>query len=489
MSARMRTTIVLLVLAAAGCVSGCGSGPPPPPPGTAPFTWSADARWEAYETAFREARAAGCEAVDPAAAQGIDRLTALTDSLAAAPPRPDDARLDRLEEALFSAAARAAVCRARLPDFQRAYARMRAAVKAASVTWDLDERPHRVRLYRLLYGGRAAIEEAMLQGPLEDALALLPGDAPLHPGVPSAGVSGVVIQSGDILLSRGGAASSALIARGNDFPGNFSHAALAVVDARTGQPSVVEAHIEMGVVPTDAAGYLSDRKLRILVLRLRPDLPAVRADSLLPHRAGEDALAEARRRHIPYDFALDFTDPERMFCSEVAYAAYAGHGVALWMGLSTMSAPGLMRWLYDVGVRHFETHEPSDLEYDPQLQVVAEWIDPETLWKDHVDNAVIDVMLEGADAGDDLEFNAWKLPVAAAGKAWSWMLNRFGRVGPVPEGMGPVTALRIQSFTDRHARIVAGTLERAAAYEARSGYRPPYWDLVALAREARDDAG
>ena len=182
---------------------------------------------------------------------------------------------------------------------------------------------------------------------------------------------------------------------------------------------------------------------------------------------------------------MDFRNPDRMFCSEVAYAAYRQQGVDLWMGMSTISAPGLIRWLRHVGVRHFETHEPSDLEYDPQLEVVAEWIDPETLWKDHLDNAAMDVLLEGADAGDELSYNGWMVPVAALGKAWSWTKNRFGGVGPVPEGMGPLSALRIEELTRRHGELVAATTLLARDYEREAGHRPPYWDLVALARKAR----
>jgi hypothetical protein len=45
-----------------------------------------------------------------------------------------------------------------------------------------------------------------------------------------ANVLGMAIHIGDILVSRGGAATSALIARGNDYPGNFSHVAIVYVD-------------------------------------------------------------------------------------------------------------------------------------------------------------------------------------------------------------------------------------------------------------------
>src|SRR2546422_8130369 len=82
--------------------------------------------------------------------------------------------------------------------------------------------------------------------------------------------------------------------------------------------SVIEAHIERGVAVSTADGYLRDKKLRIMVLRLRADLPALIADPLLPHRAASLALERARSGHIAYDFDMDYTDPSRLFCSEVA---------------------------------------------------------------------------------------------------------------------------------------------------------------------------
>src|SRR6185295_865356 len=251
----------------------------------------------------------------------------------------------------------------------------------------------------------------------------------------------------------GGAATSALIARGNDFPGNFSHIALAHVDAQTKKVSVIEAHIESGVGVRSIEAYLAETKLRIMLLRPRGLLPVLAADPMLPHKAASLALSNALAGHIPYDFAMDHVDPAKQFCSEVAAAAYKTQGVTLWSGLSHLSSPGVTAWLAALGVRNFETQEPSDLEYDPQLRVVAEWRDPETLFKDHVDNAVIDVLLEGAERGDRLNYNVWKLPPARLAKGWSWLKNRFGKVGVIPEGMSATTALRVDALTKMHNAI------------------------------------
>ena len=299
--------------------------------------------------------------------------------------------------------------------------------------------------------------------------------------------NGVTLHSGDILVSRGGYPTSALIARGNDYPGNFSHIAFVHVDSATHEISVIEAHIERGVVVATADQYLADKKLRVMLLRLRPDLPALLRDPMLPHRAAASMLQRARTEHVPYDFTMDYADPSQLFCSEVASAAYREHGISLWTGISTISTPGLRRWLGSFGVRHFETQEPSDLEYDPQVHVVAEWRAAESLFDDHLDNAVTDVMLEGAERGDALEIDWYTLPVARLMKGYSWMRELTGSVGPIPEGMAPAAALRNRSYNARHASLKAGLRSAVEQWISAKGYRPPYWTLVSLARTAAVD--
>ena len=249
---------------------------------------------------------------------------------------------------------------------------------------------------------------------------------------------------------------------------------------------MIEAHIERGVAVSTADGYLRDKKLRIMVLRLRADLAPLIADPSLPHRAASLALERARSGHIAYDFDMDYTDPSRLFCSEVASSVYGELGVRLWTGLSTISAPGLRRWLSAFGVRHFETQEPSDLEYDPQLVVVAEWRDPGALMQDHIDNAAIDAMLEGAEAGDALSYPWYQLPAARLAKAYSWLVGGFGGQGPVPQGMSARAALRNRAFSAHQRWVAARVSEAATRWTRQQGYPPPYWVLLDLARTATE---
>jgi hypothetical protein len=452
-------------------------------PAGQPFAWNRDAYWSGLEAAFDRARANGCQPTSADDRPGLDTLRQALEAIENEPLQPSHPAFERLEAGLFETAPDAAACPDRAADWIDLAHRARAAVKRQSVAWDLSEPVTHDLAYRLLYGGRLAIEEVLLQKPPETASAPVVQDR-VPSATPSRTVHGVAIHSGDLLVSRGGAPTSALIARGNDYPGNFSHVAVAHVHPTTGAVSIVEAHIECGVAISSVDDYLRDRKLRVMVLRVRPDHPALERDPTLPHAAATLALERARTEHVPYDFAMDFRDPSKLFCSEVASWAYGEVGISLWANLSSISGPTVVPWLADFGVRHFITQAPSDLEYDPQLAVVAEWRDPDALFDDHVDNAVIDAMLETAEAGQRLAYGHSRLPAARVLKAYSVVVELFGKVGPVPEGMSASAALRNQAFSTRHQQVRQRTLELAAAFAREHGYRPPYWELVRLAREA-----
>ena len=300
---------------------------------------------------------------------------------------------------------------------------------------------------------------------------------------PSAEILGQIIHSGDILVSRGGAPTSALIARGNDYPGNFSHVALVHVDEKTYQPSIIEAHIEKGVAIATVNEYLRDKKLRVMVLRLRSDIPALITNPLIPHQAASLALNEAMARHIPYDFEMNHKEHLKLFCSEVASAPYQKLGIKLWMGISHISSPGIVRWLSLFGVKYFETQEPSDLEYDPQLRVIAEWRDPETLFKDHIDNAVIEAMLEASEKGRDLNYSRYELPLARIAKLYSHLLNVFGLIGPVPEGMSATAGLRNNQLSEDHQAIKEEVGFMAMKFKKQNNYTAPFWQLLDFSRK------
>lgn len=446
-----------------------------------PFEWDQDALWAQLQRRFDRARAQGCHA-SISTAERIQSLGQRVRSLPE-PLDPDASELEDIERDFFEIAADVAACPSLAPRLITLYAETRATLKDRSRAWSMSERPARNRLYRMLYGSRMAIEEVLLQMEPDAMPTLIAGrDEPS--ASPSIEIRGVQVHSGDILVSRGGATTSAFIARGNDYPGNFSHVALVHVD-EDGTFQTIEAHIEIGVAVAGLETYEADPKLRVMLLRPRADL----GEGAFAHRAATKALERAQSEHIAYDFAMDFEDDATLFCSEVASQAYRTEDIELWKGMTSMSSEGTARWLHAFGVRHFVTHGPSDLEYDPQLVVVAEWRNAETLWQDHLDNAILDALLEGAAQGDDVSHSRAMLPIARILKGWSWVKNRFGAAGPIPEGMSATVALRVEWLRERHRRIKADVEAAANAFRDEHGYRPPYWELVRLANEARESTG
>jgi len=463
--------------------------PPSPQPGEAnPFIWNQDDYWSDLESRLLDARDMNNITLADSIDYGFAKIEALLDSCRRVSIEPSSPLLLNIEESIFELCPLVAAQTGQLPTLIDIRNRLRAVMKDQSRHWDMEFVEARDRLYRLLFGTRTAVEEVILQSEI-DPIPALTIYVDEQSATPSAEILGITIHSGDILVSRGGAPTSALIARGNDYPGNFSHVALVHVNEKTGEVSIVESHIECGVAIASVDKYLQDTKLRILVLRLRADHPAIAANPMLPHIAAGLALQRARSEHIPYDFEMDFRDNRKLFCSEVASDAYSKMGVKLWMGISNISSVGIRSWLAAFGVKHFITQEPSDLEYDPQLTVVAEWYNPETLYKDHLDNAVIDIMLEGAELGEQLDYAWYKLPLARVLKGYSFIKNLCGGIGPIPEGMNAAAALRNDRFSKRHAAIKARLIQLAIDFQQVRGYNPPYWELIKQARLAKAECG
>lgn len=445
----------------------------PPPRTDESFAWNANAEFERLAARFDANETCPTDVQTRAAA-----LETEADALGQASTPPADPRWDTLLGGLFELTADIGRCEDAGPRFLEVRNALWRNAKAASVVWPSDD-IGRHTLYRVLYGSRAAAEALLLQLPAEEAPTLNRVDS-VPSQTPSVEYEGVRIHSGDLLVSRGGAPTSAFIARGNDYPGNFSHVAVVHVD-KFGEATLIEAHIEKGIAIATPEAYFRDKKLRVLVLRMRPDHPVMLEDPMMPHRAAEAALADANARHIPYDFEMNFADPHEQFCSEVASTHYADLGVTLWKTLSSFSSTGLARWMAAFGVTHFQTHSPSDLEYDPALSVVAEWHARDTLLDDHMDNAVIDQMLTEAEQGAPLDYSYAKLPLARLAKAYSFVLNKLGKVGPVPEGMSPVVALRATWLAEEHATRKAELKAAVAGFEKAHQRLPAYWELVALA--------
>jgi len=448
-----------------------------------PFTWNEDHLWKQLETDFVNAKKMDQSQLDSA----IQKKKLIAEEnfsyIQFAGITESDSGFSHLENNFFALAPLLAARQQETGWYINYYNRLRIYIKFLSQHWDMKAIAARTTVYRLLYGMRAALEEVLLQSDtanFEPAM-LVKNEWSV---TPSTKIFGMEVHSGDMLVSRGGAEVSALISRGNDYPGNFSHVALLYVEAKTNKAFLIEAHIEKGVAVSSVDQYEKDKKLRFMVMRPRANLSEMIADPMLPHKAAALVYNESLHRHIPYDFKMNFHDSTTMFCSEVASYAYRKKGIQFWQPVSTISSQGVVNWLHDFGVENFVTQMPSDLEYDPQLSVVAEWRDPGTLFKDHIDNAVMDAMLEKANAGEKIDYNIWQLPLVRIIKGYCVIKNLFGGVGMIPEGMSATRALKNQSFVAMHERIKNKTQAMVDDFIKQYHYRPPYWQLVKMAQKS-----
>lgn len=450
----------------------------------APFAWHDESLFENLEQEFLAARhLSTAEASSRFEAMDHEGRALMTQLSPADGPVPEEL-VERLETLQFEMGAIAAAQPTLLGRLQRFAIDLRQQALRAARHWRAKPQTIHRALYRLIYGGRVAVEEAWLQSE-SSALPSLVHFADIPSATPSTIVKGVRVHSGDILLSRAGAPTSALISRGNDFRGKFSHVALLYVDAKTKEPLAIEAHIEAGVVVSTLEQYLEDQKQRIVVLRLRADLPKLSDKPGLAHAAASYMLSRARNHRIAYDFAMNYRDDSKLFCSEVVYHAYRHEGINLWQIKTLMTQPGLRAWLADMGVKSFKTLAPSDIEYDPQLAAVAEWRDLDVLREDRIDSAIMDALLEQAEKGLRLGYPLHQLPLAGTVKLWSELQPLLGLEPTIPAGMSVTTALRVNSLKEKVFPLLRQSLKSAAKrFREQRGYAPPYWSLMQLSRQS-----
>lgn len=445
------------------------------------FIWDKDSLWHLLEHNFVKAKEIGCNNLKNQIEEELIDLSNTLNVLEKSELKPDDQLFDSLLNITFQTAPLIGACIESSEKYIELILRLRQLLKVKSKQWDPNVQSVRNTLYKLIYGGRAAVEEIILQSEKNDKR-LLTYENDERSATPFTFFLGVKIHSGDILLSRGGAPTSALISRGSDYPGNFSHVALVHIDSISNVTSIIEAHIEIGVAIASLEDFMNDKKLRVMILRLRSDLPELISDPMLPHKAATAALERALNENIPYDFEMNYNNPDKLFCSEVASSEYKNLGINLWMGKSTISSISTAKLLSGFGVKNFETQEPSDLEYDPQLSIVAEWRDLETLYKDHIDNAVVDAILEWSEEGNEIEIDWYLLPIVRLVKLYSSLLNLFNTAGPIPEGMSATSALRHEAFKKFHGLIKINVVKQAQIFTNLNGYTPPYWRLLEFAR-------
>lgn len=198
------------------------------------------------------------------------------------------------------------------------------------------------------------------------------------------------LKSGDVLLTRGNAYTSAAIASLGEFDTQFSHMSLVYRDEQ-GKLWTVEAHIEVGSFVRPLQDHINDKNYRTMVFRYENEEVARKAAEYIFHKVKK---ASDTTGNILYDFGFDQDNNEALFCSEiVSYAfSHVTQGqiqMPLFRSQLFVRKPDFVRTLEITANSSFI---PADIEVDPRFKVISEWRDAaktrENLQKDAVIHAM-----------------------------------------------------------------------------------------------------
>lgn len=212
-------------------------------------------------------------------------------------------------------------------------------------------------------------------------------------------------QSGDLILSRGNASTSAAIARITDEDTNFSHLSIVNRNSQTNQLETVEAHIEIGSNIFDyEKDYVNDKKVRATVFRLKNPRWSEEENQRVASNAAESIrnyVSDYKTKNgksICYNFTMDMKVDSCMFCSQIISVAYKLLGTDLNVPKyqSTIS-PKNTSFLEMMGVTAKQTFAPADIELDPRFELVAEWRDYNRIHHAHQLDAILTAMYKWMD--------------------------------------------------------------------------------------------
>jgi len=206
------------------------------------------------------------------------------------------------------------------------------------------------------------------------------------------------LESGDVILSRGNAYTSAAISRIAEDDAQFSHMSFVYKDD-LGNLFTTEAHIEVGNVTAGIRVHIDQKNARTVVFRY--------LDPKAAHLASKCMFDKVKARQdqgniIQYDFGMEHDKDDKLFCSEVAYTGFQclEDKVDVPYTKSRFSV-ALMPFLQSIGVKvnenniqDFKVVSPGDYEFDPRFELIAEWRNPQKLKKIRYKDAILSKMFE-----------------------------------------------------------------------------------------------
>ncbi|MGZ3807781.1 MAG: hypothetical protein ACXVCE_06830, partial [Bacteriovorax sp.] len=211
------------------------------------------------------------------------------------------------------------------------------------------------------------------------------------------------LKSGDVILSRGNAYSSAAIARIAKSDYQFSHLSFVYRDPDTRELFTSEAHIEIGSVTAPFIDHINEKNVRSVVFRYK--------DEDVAHRASK-AMFDLIKKHqdkgktIDYDFSMNYKDDSKLFCSEVISDGFklVLPNEDFFPKFKSKFTSGIIPFLNTIGVpvskeniESLDVFAPGDIQFDPRFELVAEWRNPKKLEETRLKDFILTKMFERMD--------------------------------------------------------------------------------------------
>ena len=217
------------------------------------------------------------------------------------------------------------------------------------------------------------------------------------------------LKSGDLILSRGSAFTSAAIASLGEEDTQFSHLSIVYRD-ESNQIWTVEAHIEVGSIVRHLEDHIKDSNFRTMIFRFDdPQIAAKAAKYAFEHVK----KASQTTGNINYDFGFDMDEEKSLFCSEIiswAFEKVTNQEVRVPFVKNRVQLRK-STFVHDLGISIEESFIPADLEIDPRFSIIAEWRDANRINDSHEKDAVLQAMYQWVDR------YGYKMKNASSGKS------------------------------------------------------------------------
>lgn len=208
------------------------------------------------------------------------------------------------------------------------------------------------------------------------------------------------LKSGDVILSRGNAYSSAAIARIATSDYQFSHLSFVYRDAETKELFTSEAHIEIGSVTAPFVDHINEKNVRSVIFR--------HVDEDLAHRASKAMFERVKKqqetgKNIDYDFSMNYKNDDKLFCSEVISSGFrmADPDSEFVPKFKSKFTKGIIPFLNTIGVpvnneniASLDVFAPGDLQFDPNFELIAEWRNPKKLEESRFKDFILTKLFE-----------------------------------------------------------------------------------------------